>query len=156
MKSAVLAATLFCAAAVASAQTATTGGPSGAQSLQSFSARAPARNVDDLAKLLGLDEGQKALVKAILDEQQARLEEFAQEAKASGQTPTFEQAQATMAQLQKATRQSLSAILNDAQLKKFDALEQTYSLSASPSSTAGLMLQAASAGCERSGGCQSR
>jgi hypothetical protein len=138
------------------AQTTTTGGPAGAQSVQSFSAAGPARNIEDLAGLLGLDEGQKAQVKAALDQQQAQLEEFAKEVRASGQDAPFEQVQATMTRLQKATHERLSGILTDAQLEKFDALEQAYRLSASPSAASGLMLQPASAGCDASGRCRSR
>ena len=45
------------------------------------------------------------------------MQEFVQEAKASGRNPSIEQVHTTLAQLQKETHEQLSAILTDAQLK---------------------------------------
>jgi PDZ domain-containing secreted protein len=92
-------------------------------------------------------------VKDILDQERAKMQEFVQEAKASGRNPSIEQVHTTLAQLQKETHEQLSAILTDAQLKKFEVLSQ-HVLSSGPS--AGLMLQAPAAGCSGSGPCDNR
>jgi hypothetical protein len=153
MKSVVLTVTLLCAAGAANAQA--LGPPPASSGDQAFRAVASAHNINQLAALLDLDAGQKGRLKEILDEQVAEMEALAQEPKASGQNPSFEQMQVKLSQLQKHTHEQLGAILTDTQLKKFEAAGQ-HTLSTGVST--GLVLQAQSAGasCDSLGRCKDR
>jgi Spy/CpxP family protein refolding chaperone len=159
MKSMALTVILLCTGGVADAQRATqpfSAGGTPVSGLQGSPSDVPAsstQSIDRLATLLDLDEGQKAQVKAILDQERAKMQEVVQEAKVSGENPSIEQMQTTLAQLQKEAHEQLSAILTGAQLKKFEMLSQ-HGLSSGPS--AGLMLQAPSADCSGSGPCDNR
>jgi hypothetical protein len=159
MKSIVLAVTLLCAAGAAAAQTAATAETLGAlptsKESQAFRAVAAAQNIDHLAMLLDLNEGQKAQVKAILDDGRAKMEEFAQEAKASGQSSNIEQMQANLVQVQKEAHEQLSGVLTDTQLKKFDAVGQ-HALSTGLSTGLSLQTKSAGASCDSSGRCTRR
>jgi Spy/CpxP family protein refolding chaperone len=111
--------------------------------------------MDRLATLLDLNEGQKAQVKAIFEEQRARMDELMQEAKASGQNPSTQQMQAMLAQVQKETHDQLSAVLTDSQLKKLAEVDK-FALTTGPSTGLRLQAQSSSAVCDSLGRCKSR
>jgi hypothetical protein len=157
MKAFGLAVSLLCAAGAASAQTFTTGAAApGSQGADRSSSMAPAENIDRLATLLDLNEGQKFQVKAIFDDERARMEELVQEQKASGQNPSAEWLRVTEAQVQKETLEKLSAVLTETQLKKFEVLRQVTTLGAGPSSNARLQARPTDPHCDSSGRCTSR
>lgn len=83
-------------------------------------------DIERMAVLLDLDEGQKAAVKQVFDEQrrQRRAEwERAKESQKDNQArPTREEMRAKRDQLQKETSEKLRPILTDTQMTKFEAL----------------------------------
>lgn len=85
-------------------------------------ADAGADRMDRLAILLDLDEGQKAAVKKVFDEQFEQRAALRKEAKESGTRPTREQMQAKHEQMKQETIEKLRPILSDQQLTKFEAL----------------------------------
>jgi hypothetical protein len=159
MRSALLTVILLFAAAAADAQTIGKDPTSGslAEALPDgrMRALAAARNFDQLALLLDLDAGQKAQVEAILENERARMDEFAQEAEASGESSNVQKRQAKLTQAQSEAREQLSAVLTDSQLKKFDALERFPRSTGLPT---GLHLQTRSVGasCDDPARCTQR
>ena len=78
-----------------------------------------------LAALLELNETQRAQLQAILDEQHAKMAEFAREEKdSSGHTPSATEMQAEWNQLQAQSMDKLRAILTDAQVQKLKEIGQ--------------------------------
>jgi Spy/CpxP family protein refolding chaperone len=153
-KSVVFVLTVLCATA-ATAQTTGLGPAPAFEDTQAVSTAAAAQNMDRLATLLDLNEGQKAQVKAIFEEQRARMDELMQEAKASGQNPSTQQMQAMLAQVQKETHDQLSAVLTDSQLKKLAEVDK-FALTTGPSTGLRLQAQSSSAVCDSLGRCKSR
>jgi len=129
--------------------------PAGADGPQTVSLGAAGQSLDRLATLLDLDAGQKAQVKAILDEEHAKLQEYVQEAQSSGQTPTPAQVQAEVAQLRSQAHDQLSAVLTDTQLQKFTELERLVT-SNGPATGLALHTQSANAVCDSQGRCKAR
>ena len=84
-----------------------------------------AQRMDRLATLLDLNDGQKAQVQTILQEEHAKAMQAFEQAKASGTRPTREQMKASHEQMKAETAQKLSTVLTPAQLKKFQVLEQS-------------------------------
>lgn len=85
-------------------------------------ARAP--DMDNLALLLDLDEHQKGEVQKVLEAQHEQMRAAWEQARAAAERPTREQMRAQREQLREETRTKLSAILNDLQMKKFEALAE--------------------------------
>lgn len=79
-------------------------------------------NMDRIALLLDLDEGQKAAVKQVLDEQRQQRAEQWQKARESQTRPTREAMRARHEQMRSETIEKLRPILSDVQLTKFAAL----------------------------------
>jgi hypothetical protein len=78
--------------------------------------------MERLALLLDLDAGQKAAVETILTEQRQEMQAQRQAAKQSGTRPTREEMKAKFEAEHAATIEKLRPVLNDVQLKKFEAL----------------------------------
>ena len=85
-----------------------------------------AAHIDRLATLLDLSDAQKTQVQAILQEQHAKMHASVEQAKASGTKPDWAQMQALHAQIQQETLQKLTPVLSDAQLKKFQTLQEMH------------------------------
>jgi Spy/CpxP family protein refolding chaperone len=118
MKASLFAAVLLCAAGVAAAQ-APAPNPHNAAAWQ-------AKRMDRLATLLDLNDGQKAQVQTVLQEERAKAMQTFQQAKASGTRPTPDQMRTTHQQLKAETLQKLSTVLTESQLKKFQILEEDH------------------------------
>src|SRR5262245_15220982 len=78
----------------------------------------PGRNIDDLAVLLDLNDGQKAAVDKVLQGQREEMIAARKAAKDSGTRPSFDEMHAKHEAMQKETLEKLKPILNDSQLKK--------------------------------------
>jgi hypothetical protein len=85
-----------------------------------------AAHIDRLATLLDLSDAQKTQVQAILQEQHAKMHASFAQAKASGTKPDWQQMQALHAQIQQETLQKLTPVLSEAQLKKFQTLQEMH------------------------------
>jgi len=85
-----------------------------------------AAHMDRLATLLDLSDAQKTQVQAILQEQHAKMHAGFAQAKASGTQPDWQQMQALHAQIQQETLQKLTPVLSEAQLKKFQTLQEMH------------------------------
>ena len=83
-----------------------------------------ARRMDRLAILLDLNEGQKAQVQTILQEQRTQLAAAFQQARASGTRPTRQQMKATRDQIKADVTTKLSSVLTPTQLQKFQLLQE--------------------------------
>jgi Spy/CpxP family protein refolding chaperone len=83
-------------------------------------------DIDRIAILLDLDEGQKAAVKQVFDEQRQQRQaewEKAKDGQKENQTrPTREAMQARREQMRKETVEKMRPILTDTQMTKFEAL----------------------------------
>jgi hypothetical protein len=117
MKASILTAVLLCAVGAAAAQTPNTNGGAPDHGAQ---------RMERLAVLLDLNDGQKAQVQTVLQEEHAKAMQFFQQAKASGTRPTPQQMQAQHQQMQAETLQKLSTVLTESQLKKFQVLQQEH------------------------------
>ena len=98
---------------VALAQTPTTAAPPDAT-----------ERMDRMALLLDLDAYQKTEVEKILKEHHEKMRSEMEAARASGTRPTREEMQAKREQSQQELKTRLSGVLNETQLKKFDALHE--------------------------------
>jgi Spy/CpxP family protein refolding chaperone len=105
------------AAAAQAPDTAAGGGPG-----PRFRHETPAEHLDHLATLLDLTDAQKAQVQTILAEQHSKMKALREQARASGQRPSFEQMRAEHQQMQQETLARLTPVLSPAQLKKFQVL----------------------------------
>ena len=112
MKASFFAAILLCAMGAAVAQ---------APNPQKAAAHEAAR-MDRLAILLDLNDGQKAQVQTVLEEERAKIQATFEQAKASGTRPTPEQMRANREQLKAETLQKLSTVLTESQLRKLQIL----------------------------------
>lgn len=83
-----------------------------------------AARLDRLAILLDLDEGQKAAVKQVFDEQAQERKERWQKAKESQTRPSREEMHAAREKMHKEMVEKLRPILSDTQMKKFEALHE--------------------------------
>src|SRR5690349_22035161 len=101
MKASLFAAALLCVAGVAAAQ---------APNPQKAAAR-EAQRMDRLAILLDLNDGQKAQVQTVLEEERAKMQALFQQAKAAGTRPTPDQMRSTRQQMKAETVQKLSTVL---------------------------------------------
>ena len=81
-------------------------------------------DIERLAVLLDLDEGQKVAVKDVLDTQRAERRAAMKQARESGTRPSREEMRAKREQAQKETVEKLRGILSDQQLKKFEVLTE--------------------------------
>lgn len=81
-----------------------------------------AEQMQRLAVLLDLNEGQKVEVAKVLEEQREQMLAFRQQVKESGQRPSREQMETQREQLKNSTIDKLRPILTDQQLQKFEAL----------------------------------
>jgi hypothetical protein len=80
--------------------------------------------MDRMALLLDLDAYQKTEVEKILKEHHEQMRSEMEAARASGTRPTREEMQAKREQSQQELHTKLSGVLNETQLKKFDALHE--------------------------------
>jgi Spy/CpxP family protein refolding chaperone len=102
--------------------------PAGAQGASAgapgphFRHETAAERLDHLAILLDLTDEQKAQVQAILDEQHSKMKALHQQARESGQRPSFEQMKSQHEQMQQEVLAKLTPVLTPAQLKKFQVL----------------------------------
>jgi len=85
-----------------------------------------AAHLERLATLLDLTDAQKTQVQAILQEEHAKMHASVEQAKASGTKPDFQQLQALHQQIRQETLQKLTPVLSEAQLKKFQALQEMH------------------------------
>ncbi len=85
---------------------------------------APGPDMDRLALLLDLDAYQKTEVEKILKEQHEQMRAEFQAARASGTRPTRDEMKAKRDQARQELHTKLSVVLNETQLKKFDALHE--------------------------------
>ncbi len=79
-------------------------------------------DLDRMALLLDLDEGQKAAVKQVFDEQRTQRKAEFDKAKDSQARPSREDMRAKREQMKNETVEKLRPILSDIQLTKFEAL----------------------------------
>jgi hypothetical protein len=82
------------------------------------------RDIERLAILLDLDEGQKTAVKQVLDEQAKERGEMWEKAKESQTRPTREEMKAQREKMRQETIEKLRPILSDQQMTKFQALTE--------------------------------
>jgi hypothetical protein len=80
--------------------------------------------MERLATLLDLNDGQKAQVQSVLEEEHAKGMQLFDQRKASGTRPTAEQMKAAHEQMKAETLQKLGTVLTASQLKKFEILEE--------------------------------
>jgi hypothetical protein len=85
-----------------------------------------AAHMDRLATLLDLTDAQKTQVQAVLQEEHAKMRAAHEQAKASGTKPDWAQMQATHEQIQQEIIQRLTPVLSEAQLKKFQTLQEMH------------------------------
>ena len=85
-----------------------------------------AAHLDKLATLLDLTDAQKAQVQAVLEAEHAKMRAAHEQAKASGTKPDWEQMKALHQQIQQETLQKLTPVLSEAQLKKFQTLQELH------------------------------
>jgi hypothetical protein len=85
-----------------------------------------AAHIDRLATLLDLTDAQKTQVQAILQEEHAKMHASFEQAKASGTKPDLQQMQALHQQVKQETLQKLTPVLSEAQLKKFQTLQEMH------------------------------
>jgi hypothetical protein len=85
-----------------------------------------AAHIDRLATLLDLTDAQKTQVQAILQEEHAKMHASFEQAKASGTKPDIQQMQALHQQVKQETLQKLTPVLSEAQLKKFQTLQEMH------------------------------
>ena len=85
-----------------------------------------AQRMDRMALLLDLDAYQKTEVEKILKEHHEKMRSEFEAARASGTRPTREEMQARREQSQQELHTKLSGVLNETQLKKFDALREGH------------------------------
>jgi hypothetical protein len=83
-----------------------------------------AERMDRMALLLDLDSYQKTEVEKILKEHHEKMRSEFEAARASGTRPTREEMQAKREQSQQELHTKLAGVLNETQLKKFDALHE--------------------------------
>ncbi len=85
-----------------------------------------AAHLDRLATLLDLTDAQKTQVEAVLQEEHAKIKAAHEQAKAAGTKPDWQQMQALHQQLRQETLQKLTPVLSEAQLKKFQTLQEMH------------------------------
>jgi len=85
-----------------------------------------AAHLDHLATLLDLTDAQKTQVQAVLQEEHAKIKAAHEQAKASGTKPDWAQMQAMHEQIQQEIIQRLTPVLSEAQLKKFQTLQEMH------------------------------
>jgi hypothetical protein len=81
-------------------------------------------DMDRMALLLDLDDYQKTEVERILKEHRQQLRAAHEAAKASGTRPSREEMKALREQNKQELETKLSGVLNETQMKKFDALRE--------------------------------
>ncbi len=157
MRVVIIALAAICLSGAAAAQSFSTNGPHGS-GRGPVTLRAGEPNaLDRLATQLDLDEGQKAQLRAILDEQRAKMDEYLREQKASGQDPSIEQIGAMQAQFQKEGVDQLRSLLTQAQLSKLEQLLQAQGgRLLGPSSGMTVSADASNSICDSSGKCIAR
>jgi Spy/CpxP family protein refolding chaperone len=84
----------------------------------------PGPNMDRLALLLDLNDYQKTEVEKVLKEQHEQFRAAREQAKSSGERPTREEMRAKHEQMKQELHTKLSSVLDEQQLKKFDALQE--------------------------------
>lgn len=84
----------------------------------------PGPDMDRLALLLDLDAYQKTEVEKVLKEQHEQMRTAFAAARSSGERPSREEMKAKHDQYKQELHTKLSGILNETQLKKFDALHE--------------------------------
>jgi hypothetical protein len=82
------------------------------------------QRMDRMALLLDLDAYQKTEVEKIMKEHHEKMRSEFEAARASGTRPTREEMEAKRAESQQELHTKLSGVLNETQLKKFDALHE--------------------------------
>ena len=85
-----------------------------------------AAHLDKLATLLDLTDAQKTQVQAVLQEEHAKVRAAHEQAMTSGAKPDWEQMKSLHEQIKQETLQKLTPILSEAQLKKFQALQELH------------------------------
>ncbi len=86
----------------------------------------PAQRMEQLTTLLDLTDAQKPQVQAILEAEHAKVREQMEQARSSGQKPSFDQMKAMHEQLHQETIAKLTPVLSAEQLKKFEALSEAH------------------------------
>lgn len=85
---------------------------------------APGMDIDNLALLLDLNSYQKTEVEKILKERQEQMRSEFESARASGTRPSRDEMKAKFEQSKQELQTKLSAVLDETQLKKFEALQE--------------------------------
>ena len=85
-----------------------------------------AAHMHRLATLLDLTDAQKTQVQAVLQEEHAKIRAAHEQAKASSTKPDWAQMQAMHEQIQQEIIQRLTPVLSEAQLKKFQTLQEMH------------------------------
>ncbi|WP_116807103.1 hypothetical protein [Steroidobacter cummioxidans] len=85
---------------------------------------APGPDMDRLALLLDLDSYQKTEVEKILKEQHEQMRSNFEAARASGTRPSRDEMKAKREESKQELHTKLSSVLNETQMKKFDALRE--------------------------------
>jgi Spy/CpxP family protein refolding chaperone len=80
------------------------------------------QHVDHLAILLDLTDAQKAQVQAVLQQEHDSMKAQMEQARASGQRPSFEQMKAQHTAMKQDTLAKLTPVLSPEQLKKLQVL----------------------------------
>lgn len=101
-----------------------TGSVALAQTPATAAAGPEAQRMDRMALLLDLDAYQKTEVEKVLKAHHEKMRTEHEAARASGTRPSREEMHAKREQAQQELRTQLSGILNETQLKKFEALRQ--------------------------------
>lgn len=84
----------------------------------------PGPDMDRMALLLDLDAYQKTEVEKVLKEHHEQIRSTREAAKASGERPSRDEMKTKWQQSQQELHTKLSGVLNETQLKKFDALHE--------------------------------
>lgn len=87
-------------------------------------ASAPGPNMDRMALLLDLDAYQKTEVEKVLKEHHEQVRAARAAARASGERPSRDEMKVKREQYRQELHTKLSGVLNETQLKKFDALHE--------------------------------
>src|SRR5262245_38721096 len=93
--------------------------------------------IERLVQDLGLDAGQAAQVKAILDAQHTKMETERAQFEASGTRPSREEMQAKHQQMDAELKQQLSTVLTPEQLAKFEQIRPRRPMGPPPGGESG-------------------
>jgi|SRR5579872_656473 len=157
MRIAILTAAAICISGTAAAQLSTSGAHDSGPGPVTLGGNATQSLVEHLSAQLDLNEGQKAQLQPILDEQRAKLAEFIQEQKAAGQDVAVEQLVTMQKQLERESMEKLRSILTEAEFSRLEQLMQAQGgRLLGPSPGMNVSVNGANALCDSSGKCMAR